>query len=62
MISMAGPVLDLEPDLAGSVDAEAGLLGLLGDGGSAGLVAGVADRELPVPLGSAVGLLAGVDP
>jgi hypothetical protein len=62
MTWMADRVLDLEPELAASVDAEAGLLGLLGDGGSAGLVAGVADQGLPVPLGLAAGLLAGVDP
>jgi hypothetical protein len=62
MTSMADRVLGLEPDLAVSVDAELGLLGLLGDGGSAGLVAGVADPGLPVPLGLATGLLAAVDP
>ena len=59
---MVDPVLDLEPDLAASWDAELGLLGLLGTGGSAGLVAGVADAGLPVPLGLAIGLLAAVDP
>jgi hypothetical protein len=59
MTSMAAPVLDLELDFAASLDAE---LGLLGDGGSAGLAAGVADPGLPVPLGLATGLLAGVDP
>ncbi len=62
MTSMVDPVLDLEPDLAASWDAELGLLGLLGTGGSAGLVAGVADPGLPVPLGLATGLLADVDP
>ena len=62
MTWMADRVLDLEPDLAVSVDAELGLLGLLADGGSAGLVAGVADPGLPVPVGLATGLLAGVDP
>ena len=59
MTSMVDPVLDLEPDFAASLDAELGLLGLLGTGGSAGLVAGVADPEQPVPLGLATGLLAG---
>src|SRR4051812_9236305 len=62
MTSMVDRVLDLEPDLAGWWDAGLGLLGLLGTGGSAGLVAGVADPELPVPLGLATGLLADVDP
>ncbi len=57
---MVDPVL--EPDLAASLDAELGLLGLLGAGGSAGLVAGVADPGLPVPLGLATGLLSEVDP
>jgi hypothetical protein len=37
------------------------LLSLLSSGGPAGLVAGVADVEIPVPLGLAVGLLAGLD-
>ena len=62
MTSMLDPVLDLEPDLDVSWDAELGLLGLLGTGGSAGLVAGVADPGLPVPLGLATGLLSDVDP
>src|SRR5436190_23796443 len=62
MTSMVDRVLDVEPDLAGSWDAGLGLLGLLGTGGSAGLVAGVADPGLPVPLGLATGLLADVDP
>ena len=62
MTSMVDPVLDLEPDFAASLDAELGLLGLLGDGGSASLVAGVADPDQPVPLGFAVGLLSAVDP
>ncbi|MDQ1600790.1 MAG: hypothetical protein QOD68_2264, partial [Actinomycetota bacterium] len=62
MTSMVDPVLDVEPDFAASLDAELGLLGLLGTEGSAGLVAGVADLGLPVPLGFAVGLLSGVDP
>jgi hypothetical protein len=62
MTSMLDPVLDLEPGLAVSWDAELGLLGLLGSGGSAGLVAGVADPGLPVPLGLATGLLVEVDP
>jgi hypothetical protein len=62
MTSMLDPVLDLEPDFAASLDAELGLLGLLGTGGSASLVAGVADPGLPVPLGLATGLLADVDP
>ena len=62
MTSMLDPVLDLEPDLAVSLDAELGLLGLLGTGGSASLVAGVADPVLPVPLGLATGLLSDVDP
>jgi hypothetical protein len=51
-----------EPGLDLGLDAELGLLGLLGSGGSAALVAGVADRELPVPLGFATGLLCDVDP
>jgi hypothetical protein len=50
MTSVVDPVLVVEPDLAGSVDAGLGVLGLFGDGGSAGLVAGVADPGLPVPL------------
>src|SRR4051812_50181471 len=62
MTSMVDRVLDVEPELAGSWDAGVGLLGLLGTGGSAGLVAGVADPGLPVPLGLATGLLADVDP
>ncbi|MDQ1598745.1 MAG: hypothetical protein QOD68_219, partial [Actinomycetota bacterium] len=35
MTSMVDPVLDVEPDLAASLDAELGLLGLLGTEGSA---------------------------
>src|SRR3954464_15666139 len=73
MTSMVDRVLDVEPDLAGWWDAGLGLLGLLGTGGGAGgggggggsglaVPAGVADPELPVPLGLATGLLADVDP
>src|SRR3954452_4353239 len=62
MTAMVDRVLDVEPELAGSWDAGLGLLGLLGTGGSAGLVAGGADPGVPVPLGLATGLLADVDP
>jgi Domain of unknown function (DUF222) len=52
----------LDHALAASLDAELGLLGLLGTEGAAGLVAGVADPGMPVPVGFAVGLLSDVDP
>jgi hypothetical protein len=42
--------------------ADMGLLTLFADGGSAAVVAGIAEGELPVRLGAALGLLESVDP
>ena len=67
-VAAAGPpeLWGPDPEAAALLDerlaAELDLLDVLESGGAAGLVARVADTEVPVPLGPVVGLLAGVDP